>query len=164
MWYPRNEKKNSRDARMAPGRKGRTEFPRTASCASASLQHRRDCPVASKRQERERRSNTPRRRERSRRRSRGCCQVKRSGSENSSILHTKWRHKAMVPGWTRVHGSIIRWRKGRESLGGQRMADIPHLPLAGQNQASSGLSILLRDVMRVTNPELQRNDTKLHAK
>ena len=48
----------------------------------------------------------------------------------------------MVPRWARVQCSIVRLARGRESLGGQRMADILILPPSGcgtlGNQVSLG--------------------------
>ena len=46
VWYPRNENTEPR-CEDVTGRKGRKEVPRTASCASASLQRGKNFPVAS---------------------------------------------------------------------------------------------------------------------
>ena len=76
---------------------GRRKVPRTASCASASLQRVKGFPVASKH-----------------RSERAQCQAKKTGKieetvasatkctgkrkkKNNAVLHTMWRQKAMVP-------------------------------------------------------------------
>ena len=57
--------------------------------------------------------------------------AKEIGSENNAVLHTMWRLKAMVPRKARAHCSVVRLAEGRESLGGQLMAEILILPLSG---------------------------------
>ena len=53
-----------------------------------------------------------------------------AGKKSAAFPHSVevW---AMVPRWARAQCSIVRLARGRESLGGQRMADILILPPSG---------------------------------
>ena len=84
----------------------RQEVPRTASCASASLHRRKKSPEGIGRQEREKSSAMPRRREISRRSSRERNQAQVKKNKHSTVLHTMCRLKAMVP-----RCSIVRLEK-----------------------------------------------------
>ena len=78
------------------------------------------------------RSARPRRRERSKRRSRMQPSAQGKRSKNSAILHIMWRSKAMVPREVRAHCSIVRLAKRREGFGEQSLADVANLPLTGR--------------------------------
>ena len=75
------------------------------------------------------RSARPRRRERSRRRTRRPQWAREKGSKNSAV-RTMWRQKAIVPGEVRTRCSVVRMAK-REGLVVQRLADLAILPHAG---------------------------------
>ena len=97
----RNEKE-----KLPQRKRGRRRVPRAASCAIASLQRGKDFPVASKA-----RSESGAVSGQEDGKYRGGGREWEKGSKNSSIIHTKWRQKAMVPGEVRALCSIVRLAK-----------------------------------------------------
>ena len=108
------------------------KLPRKASCASASIQRGKDFPVAS--QGRSVKGEVPGQEDgedRGEGREDAIECKGRKGCRNSTVLHTMWRLKAMVPRTATTHCSIVRWQKDVTASVVNAWQISPLLPLSG---------------------------------